>query len=190
MKLITKRLILRPVDKKDASDVVENVNNINVSKYLAVVPYPYSKKNAYSWITRKKKNNDFSFVIAQKKDNRVIGAIGLHKLDNDVKKAEIGYWLGEKHWGNHIMSEAVDAILKLGFNKLKLNRIDAKVFAENTPSAKLLLKFGFQKEGYLKQSGYSKAANKVYDDVVYALLKSEYKKFKVKQQMYPKKKAK
>lgn len=181
MKIITKRLILRPVNKKDALDVVENVNNIKVSKYLAVVPYPYSKKDAYSWITRKKKNKDHTFAIAQKKDNRVIGAIGLHKLDHNVKKAEIGYWLGEKHWGNHIMSEAVEAILKLGFNKLKLNRIDANVFTENVPSARLLLKFGFKKEGHLKQSGYSKAANKVYDEDIYALLKSEYIKIKVKQ---------
>ncbi len=180
MEIITKRLILRPVDKKDASDVVENVNNIKVSKYLAVVPYPYTKKDAYSWINKKKKNDDLTFVIAQKKDNHVIGAIGLHKLDRNVKKAEIGYWLGEKHWGNHIMSEAVEAILKLGFSRLKLNRIDAKVFSENKPSAKLLLKFGFKKEGYLRQSGYSKAANKVYDEIVYALLKSGYKKLKVK----------
>lgn len=181
MKLTTRRLVLRPVNKDDLKDIVENVNNLHVSRYLAVVPFPYGKKDALSWINhslKKRKEkipSNFSFVIYYAPAKCVVGAIGLHKLDYNVKKAELGYWLGEKYWGNHVMSEAVEAVLKLGFNKLKLNRIDAKVFAENVASAMLLEKFGFRREGLMKQSGFSKASKKTYDEYMYALLKSEYK---------------
>lgn len=182
MKLSTKRLIIRPVDKGDLGDIVENVNNINVSRYLAVVPFPYAKKDALSWINhslkkRKEKiRSNFSFVIYYKPAKCVVGAIGLHKVDYDAKKAELGYWLGEKYWGNHVMSEAVEAMLKFGFGKLKLNRIDAKVYTDNEASARLLEKFRFKKEGLMKQSGYSKASKKIYDEYMYALLESEYRK--------------
>lgn len=39
----TDRLILRQYKISDANDVVEGLNNLNVSKWLAYVPYPYTK---------------------------------------------------------------------------------------------------------------------------------------------------
>jgi len=45
MKLETKRLIIRKVKKKDILDLVEGLNNFEVAKYLANVPYPYTKKD-------------------------------------------------------------------------------------------------------------------------------------------------
>ncbi|MGV8150251.1 MAG: GNAT family N-acetyltransferase [Candidatus Woesearchaeota archaeon] len=181
MKLVTKRLILRPVNKNDVSDIVENINNIKVSRYMSLIPYPYVKKDAYSWINRKEKKNngniaDYTFVIEHKKDKKVIGALGLHRVDYDAKKAELGYWLGEKHWGNHYMSEAVQAIIKFGFGKLKMKRIHARVFSENIPSARLLEKFGFKQEGLMRKSGFSKATKKIHDEKVYGLLKEESRK--------------
>ena len=172
--------------KGDIADVVENANNINISKYLAVVPFPYTKKKALSWfnhsLEKQKKNpkTDYTFVIEDKSLKKVIGAIGLHDLNYIIKKAELGYWLGEDYQGKGVMSEAVNAVLGFAFSKLKLNRIEAHVFTENIPSAKLLYKFGFQKEGTFRQSGYSKAAKKIYDEDFYALLHSEYKNFKIK----------
>jgi [ribosomal protein S5]-alanine N-acetyltransferase len=179
MKLRTKRLMLRNVKPGDLEDIVENVNNLNVSQYLAVVPYPYGRKDALQWIKSKhKKKEDYTFII--EKDGKAIGAIGLHKIDMNAKKAEIGYWLGEKYWGQRIMSEAIMAMIDYGFNKLKLERLEAGVFAPNKPSALLLEKFGFRREGVKRKSGYSTALNKVFDEHMYGLLKKEYIPRKIK----------
>jgi hypothetical protein len=45
MKLKTKRLILRDLEKVDENDLVKAVNNLNVTRYFLVVPYPYSRKD-------------------------------------------------------------------------------------------------------------------------------------------------
>ncbi len=46
MRIETKRLILRDWGKKDIDDLIEGINNLKISKWLAVVPYPYTRKDA------------------------------------------------------------------------------------------------------------------------------------------------
>ena len=40
----SKRLVLRNWRDEDVDDLVEGLNNINVSKWMAEVPFPYTKK--------------------------------------------------------------------------------------------------------------------------------------------------
>jgi|GEM_PF-1185907 RimJ/RimL family protein N-acetyltransferase len=44
MELKTKRLVLREYSSDDAKEIVSKINNLEVSKYLAMVPYPYELK--------------------------------------------------------------------------------------------------------------------------------------------------
>jgi len=55
MEIKTKRLLLRPLRNADAESIVVNANNLNVSRWLLVVPYPYNKKSAMVWINGNKK---------------------------------------------------------------------------------------------------------------------------------------
>ena len=43
-------LILRQYRLEDADDIVEGLNNLNVSKWLAGAPYPYTKEDALKFI--------------------------------------------------------------------------------------------------------------------------------------------
>ena len=62
--LETERLILRPWEDKDALDLVEGLNNLNVSKWLAAVPYPYTMDDAISFINyTKTKEKDYNLVF-------------------------------------------------------------------------------------------------------------------------------
>ena len=51
----SKRIILRSWKNEDLDDLVEGLNNINVSKWLASVPYPYTKKDGEDFIELSKK---------------------------------------------------------------------------------------------------------------------------------------
>ncbi len=84
MKLITKRLILRDLQKSDSPSLVKHLNNLNVSKYLAVVPYPYLKKNEQPFIrmctqnAQKTPRKEYIFAIELHKKKGIIGVIGIH----------------------------------------------------------------------------------------------------------------
>jgi [ribosomal protein S5]-alanine N-acetyltransferase len=181
MKINTQRLLLRPVTLRDIPSIVKNVNNLNVSKWLLAVPYPYRTKDAKSWINHcqeeagKKQRDNYDFGIELKSDNTLIGAIGINHISKYQGTATVGYWLGEDYWRNGYGSEALNAILNLAFKKLKLRRLEAEVFAKNPSSGKLLEKYDFQKEGFKRKVIKSKATGKIHDGIIYALLRQDYK---------------
>lgn len=182
MKLETERLILRPFKNSDEKSLVENINNIEVSKWLLVVPYPYSRKDAEWWINknksdwRKKEKKDYNFGIELKSEKKIIGGIGITDVDKFIGVGEVGYWLGKKYWNQKYGSEALNKILEFSFNKLKLRRINAFIFTGNPSSGKLLEKFGFKKEGEKREAVICKADKKIKNNIVYGLLKREWKK--------------
>ena len=65
--------------------------------------------------------------------------------------AEMGSWIGKPYWNQGYATEAAKAIIKQGFEVMKLNRIHAHHFARNAASGKVLLKIGMKHEGTLRQ---------------------------------------
>ncbi len=183
MKIETERLILRPLRDSDAKSIVENVNNLNVSKWLLVVKYPYNLKDAKKWINgnkkkwKKKKNkmDDYSFGIELKSEKKIIGGCGLHHIDFRSKKSTTGYWLGEKYWRVGYGSEALKAMLDFAFKKLKLRKVSADVYVGNPSSGKLMQKFGAKLEGTKRKEDVCQADGKIKDAQIFGLLKEEYK---------------
>ena len=174
MRLVTKRLILRPLAFKDMEDIVENLNNISVSRYLSIVPYPYTLKDAKVFIKITKKSRHY-FGIVLKSSGKVIGIVALMNVDSYVKNADIGYWLGEKYWRQGFSTEALKAIVKYSFRKLNLVRLQAGVAVENKASLKVLKKTGFKKEGLMRKSLRTKSTGKWHDAYEFGLLKSDIK---------------
>jgi len=182
MKIKTNRLILRPLKEEDAKSILENINNLEVTKWLLVVPYPYTLKDAKKWVKenkdkwKKKKKESYTFGIELKEEKKIIGGIGIHDFDKFQGKASVGYWLGENYHGKGYGTEALDALLKFAFNNLKLRKIEAGVFVGNPSSGKLLEKFGAKQEGLRRKSNRCKADGKIKDEIIYGLLKEEWKR--------------
>lgn len=182
MKLKTERLLLRPGNKnnKDIKDIIEGINNLNISKWLLVVPYPYKRKDALYWLNKnlklkfKKNKESINFFIELKKDNKIIGGIGLSKINKQQGTATIGYWLNENYHRKGYGSEALGAALKFAFLKLNLRRVNADVFVGNPSSGKLLEKFGGVKEGLKRKAVICKADGKIKDEIVYGILKEDW----------------
>lgn len=114
-----------------------------------------------------------NFKLFDKKSGLHIGNCGFHTWYTEHFRAEIGYDLIDDVYKNKgFMTEALQTILAYGFTEMKLNRIEALIGPNNIPSFKLLQKFGFRKEGHLREH-YCKNGE-IQDSVIYALLKSEY----------------
>jgi [ribosomal protein S5]-alanine N-acetyltransferase len=113
------------------------------------------------------------FQIIDKKTDKTIGWCGYHTWYLDHNRAEIGYGLYDENYKRKgHMSEAMKPILDFGFNKMNLNRIEAFLSVENLPSLKLVTKFGFTKEGLLRNHYFKNGV--MEDSAVFSLLKNEY----------------
>lgn len=183
MRLETKRLILREWSKKDMNDLVEGLNNLKISKWLAFVPYPYTKKDAEEWINsclksaKKWKNRDsYEFAIELKSERKVIGGISLIKINKFQGTAGGGMWLNQKYHGQSYGSEAFGERLKFAFNKLKLRRLENGFLNGNKLSFEIQKKFGYKIEGMRRKGSRCKADGKLKDEYITGLLKKDWEK--------------
>ena len=164
----SKDFILRPFKKGEKDSLAENINNKKIYRNTLNIHYPYTSKDAKGWIAKnlkeakKGKPTEVNFVIDIR--GGVAGSVGFSKIDGH--KAEIGYWLGEKYWGQGVMTEAVKLVTKFGFKKLKFKRIYAYVFPWNKASMRVLEKVGYKLEGILRK--HVKKDNKFIDGYLFA----------------------
>ena len=181
MKITTPRLVIREFQEKDIKPLVANISNLKVSRYLSLIPYPYTKKDAIWWIehnqeeARKKPRNNYDFAIELKSSHELVGGISICKVDRFTGKTTMGYWLGQDYWRQGIMYEAAQAMIEFAFDRLKLFRIDIEASTKNIPSNGLIKKLGFKYEGTSKKSHRSKATGQRHDANFYGLLASEYR---------------
>ena len=172
----TERLILRKWKLEDIEDLVEGLNNYNVSKFLAKVPYPYTRDDAVKFINyaNSEGNKNIELAIVLKRENKVIGGTSITIISVSDKIVGGGIWLSEDYHGKGYGSEAFNAKTKYSFEKLNMHRIENGYFKENIASKKMQEKLGFKNEG-LRRKRFFSLANKEYkDECITGLLKEEY----------------
>lgn len=149
-RLTTRRLILRAPGISDVDRIVAALCDAEVVRWLARVPWPYTRETAMAWIegadTGAKSGDEHAFAIDN--GDGLIGMISIRDLKSD---GEFGYWLGRQWWGNGLMTEAVSAVLAHGFDTVGLDAINSGVFEGNSASLAIQKKFGFQITGTSRQ---------------------------------------
>ncbi|MFF2091068.1 GNAT family N-acetyltransferase [Paenibacillus sp. NPDC058174] len=173
--LETDRLILRPFELSDASEVQRLAGHIEIAQMTLSIPHPYPDGGAEIWIRSSKNNsregNGFPFAVVTKDEDKLIGCISLN-LSKPHRKAELGYWLGKPYWGQGYSTEAARRVLSFGFQELGLNKIYAIAMVKNPASANVMKKLGMKWEGELKEHILKWD---VFEDIVYyGIRKSEY----------------
>lgn len=171
----TRRLYLRPFQLVDAHRVQRLAGERNIAYNTLAIPYPYEDGMAESWIashaTEFKSGRHCILAISLRDNGELIGAIGLG-IEQEHRRAELGYWIGSPFWNRGYASEAAAAMLKLGFENLGLHRIHANHFTRNPASGRVLRKIGMKLEGRLREHIYKWTAHEDID--VYGLLSSEW----------------
>lgn len=171
--LETPRLILRRIEDADAADLFAVFSDAAVTEHYDLYTFE-ELDEAYDLVEyfeeSYQQERQIRWGIARREDGRVIGTCGFVALYEH--RGEIGYELGSAYWGQGYMREALQAVLKLGFETLELNRIEAMVLPQNRASAALLRKLGFTEEGTLREYDYFKEQ---YQDLrCFSLLRREF----------------
>ena len=176
MTIETERLILRKWNLDDADSLVKGLNNYNVSRWLAKVPYPYTKDDAVKFINyaNSERNKNIELAIVLKKENKVIGGTSITIISDSDKIAGGGIWLSVEYHGKGYGSEAFNAKTKYSFEKLNMHRIENGYFKENIASKKMQEKLGFKDEGIRRKRFFSLANKEYKDECITGLLEDEY----------------
>lgn len=144
-KLETRRLVLRAPIRGDVPDIVRLADNPNIHAVLSRLPSPYTRADAIAFVEMFAQRDD-ERPYAVTLDGQFIGVAGFTYFSSG-KPPELGYWLGEPHWGKGYMSEAVKALLDAAFATHKYPLIRARALASNAASLNVLEKAGFKRVG-------------------------------------------
>jgi ribosomal-protein-alanine N-acetyltransferase len=164
------RYALRPWAWSDRDALLSHANNRNVSRALFDrFPFPYTVEAADRWLAiATSEGRDLHYAIACG-DEAVGGISAMRGSENARFCAEIGYWIGESHWGRGVMTATVDAFCEALFRSTDIERIEAGAFLTNPASHRVLEKCGFMREGVMRRKFFKDG--EFIDDAVYALLR-------------------
>ncbi|MGC3946070.1 MAG: GNAT family N-acetyltransferase [Chryseolinea sp.] len=148
--IFTTRLELRRLQPSDAEEVFYSYGSKpEVGRYLTW-PTHQTVTDTRSFLQHVEQTwmlgLEFTFGLRLKEQNRLIGSLG---IQNDDGRLEIGYVLTPTFWGQGYATEACTAMVNYLKDLPRVYRIQSFVDAENTASAKVLLKSGFIEEARL-----------------------------------------
>jgi [ribosomal protein S5]-alanine N-acetyltransferase len=109
----------------------------------------------------------YPYFIFATKDETLLGAATLHHVRRGVaQSATLGYWVGEIHARQSVMTRVLTTFLPYAHSELRLHRVEAACLPRNEASIRLLEKSGFEREGYAKS--YLKIAGKWEDHILWS----------------------
>lgn len=174
--LETERLILRKILYSDKDGIYDYAKNPNVAKFLLwdahrsefeTIEFLNLIYSAYN------KNDAAPWGIQLKDDNKIIGTVGFVSWDKENKECEIGFALAEEFWNKGIVTEAVNEVLRFGFDQMKLERIISQCSPENIGSSRVLEKSGLNFDGIIEKKLMVKG--KPTDMKTYSINREDYK---------------
>ncbi len=152
--LSTERLRLRAVAVADAAALFAIRSDHRVMEHIGR-PMAVTIDDALHLIDTMTKdhaaNEGITWAITMKPNDLLIGTIGYYRLKKEHYRGEVGYMLAIEHWRKGIMREALDAVVRCGFDRLGFHSIEAITSPENTASNALLASCGFIREGLFKE---------------------------------------
>jgi ribosomal-protein-alanine N-acetyltransferase len=115
----------------------------------------------------------YNFFIFRS-DETLVGGLGLSNLRRGVAEtASLGYWTGEPYARQGFMTSALPLVLDFAFERLRLHRVEAACLPTNVPSRALLMRTGFQQEGYARD--YLLIDGKWQDHLLFAILREDWR---------------
>ncbi len=115
---------------------------------------------------------DFWLVLFLRHTDIFVGGSGLHHVDWDVPKFEIGYWVRRRFEGQGYISEAVVGITQFAIDVLGARRVEIRVDDRNRRSWRVAERLGFTLEGILRNDARD-VEGKLRDTRVYAKIRAD-----------------
>jgi len=175
--LSSKRLRLRAIEHSDLSRFVSWLNDPEVTEHLMLY-IPMSLPQEEQWYEKTlngpAEEQPLVIEIDTPEGWTPIGNISLMHVDWRTRSAELGLFIGEKrYWNQRYGGEAIQVMLRHGFEGMNLNRIYLRVFETNPRAIRCYERVGFQHEGRLRQAHFLKG--QYIDVLIMSVLRDEWK---------------
>lgn len=150
------RVLVRPYCESDAQALFEAMEESrkHLRPWLPFADEHRSIEEARDWIIHQMAQwllrENLIMSLWDKVTARYLGGTGLHPLNWEIGKFEIGYWLRASAAGHGYMTEAVKLLTDYAFTQLSANRVQIRCDERNIRSAAIPRRLGFVQEARLR----------------------------------------
>lgn len=144
--LVSERLLLRQPLANDIEDLARLANNKRVADMLTRMPHPYGGAEAQAFVQSAADpgRGEAVYALTIAASGEFIGCAGLRPA---IDGYDLGYWIGQPHWGKGYATEAAHALVDLAFRASDACYLAASCRVTNTASQRVIHKCGFQYSG-------------------------------------------
>lgn len=140
------RLILRPWQEEDAESLYKYASSPLVGP-AAGWPVHESVENSRE-IIRNVLSAPETYAITENSSGCAVGSIGLmvgsaSHLDLPQNEAELGYWIAVPYWGQGLVPEAAQVLIRYAFEQLHMAKLWCGYYEGNLKSRRVQDKCGF-----------------------------------------------
>lgn len=115
---------------------------------------------------------DLTMLLFLKGTNTLVGGSGLHRIDWNIPKFEIGYWCRKRFQGQGYITESTEAIARFAFETLGAKRVEIRCDPKNVRSRRVPDRLGFKLEGTLRNNTLS-TSGELRDTLVFAKIEGD-----------------
>ena len=148
VRIQTRRLVLRAPIRGDVPELVKIADNHNIADKLSNFPSPYTRADGIGFVeivSQRPDERPYAIIL----DGLFIGIIGISFPAG--QSPELGFWVGEQHWGQGYAQEAVRGVIDAAHQTREFPVIRAEVLSDNAVSLHILEKMGFKPAGKRKE---------------------------------------
>ena len=171
----SQRMTLRKLSLRDAGSMFEYASDPEVTRFVTWEQHR-TVADSIHFLRRvkmqSKRGEPSPWGIVLKESGMLAGTIGYHCLNAEHGCAEVGFTLSRNYWNKGLMTEALSYVIRFGFEKLNLNRIEARCKVDNFASERVMKKCGMKLEGIMREQMFVKG--EYHDLKMYSVLKKEY----------------
>jgi len=174
--LVTERLVLREAADHDVDAVFEMESDPVAMRYWSRPPMQ-DIAEASAAVERAKTffaaRTGVRWSVTRPADDWMLGHLSLFNFSEQSGRADIGYGLARRHWGQGFMHEALIAVVDYAFGPLGLRRLEADIDPRNRASVRALERLGFAREGLLRERW--QVGEEISDTLLMGLLAHEWR---------------
>ncbi|MDW4440332.1 GNAT family protein [Staphylococcus saprophyticus] len=161
---------LRALKSEDEKLILKWKSNKELREMLGTL-YPISELEHKQWFENKMlERNNKNFIIEQ--NDQAKGLLGYNQIDWVNRNAEVFIFIGEaSQQGRGIGKQAMQQLIDFSRDDLNLHMIYLNVFSYNSGAIKMYGKLGFNIDGQLRESKFSKG--KYHDTIIMSKLLKE-----------------
>jgi ribosomal-protein-alanine N-acetyltransferase len=172
--LETDRLLLRMMGPGDVEDVFAYASDPEVARFVTWDHHASLEDSARYveyMMGRHERGEVSEWGMDLREDGRLIGTCGFLGWSPPHARAEVAFALSRRYWNRGLMTEAVGRVVAFGFDRMGLNRVEARCLVDNVAARRVLEKAGMRREGTLREFVFFKGG--FHDLHMYSLLKGE-----------------